>query len=278
MRIRPAVLSKLSPTVLLGAALLAALPARAEQVTAQYEVYFGGLHVLNAEATWVRGSDSYRLSGVAQTEGFFGWLHPWQGSTESDGIIAGDKIIPQHHENWGTASNDDGENQVTLRYDAAGDITETQVQPPQNWENRHPLPANAGQGTLDPMSVIAGLAELLERKGRCEGSFAVFDGRKRYNLKVSDAGEKTLEATDYSIYAGPAHGCRVDYEMLGGHRLERNKYAETARKRIIWVARPSKGAPMVPVRLVIETAFGSVMGHLTGFADGPQVAEKQLSN
>lgn len=277
MRLRPAVLSNRAPAALLGGALLAALsaasPARAEPVSATYEVFFGGFHVLNAEALWANGGDGYRLAAEAETQGFVGWLHPWKGNTESRGVIAGGKVIPQAHRNWGYDSDDGEETLVALDYDAAGNIAETLVQPEPDWEGRHPLPADAGQGTLDPLSVIAGLSELLRKGGACEGSFAVFDGRKRYDLTVSDAGEAELEPTDYSIYSGPARGCRIDYKMLGGHRMERNKYAETARERIVWVARPTADAPLIPVRLEIETAYGTLMGHLTGFSSDPQLAE-----
>ncbi|WP_340117068.1 DUF3108 domain-containing protein [Pelagibius sp. 7325] len=282
MRLRPSVLPVTSKSLALAGlfcgAFLAALPAissaRAEPVSATYEVYFGGFHVLNAEALWVRGSSDYRLLAEAETRGFVGWLNPWKGTTESNGRIAGGKVIPQRHVNWGSATDEGEERIVALSYDRAGDITESLVQPEQDWEDRHPLPADAGRGTLDPLSVIAGLSELLQKGGRCEGSFAVFDGRKRYDLTVSDAGERELEPTDYSIYAGPAHGCRLDYEMLGGHRMERNKYVETARERIVWVARPAENAPLIPVRLEIETAYGTLMGHLTGFAQGLQAEAK----
>jgi hypothetical protein len=264
-----------SAALLLGAALslaLAAAPARAEPMSAAYQVYFGGLNVLKAEALWEQGATGYRLTAEAETQGFVGWLNPWKGTTESQGQIFGGKVIPERHLNWGSSddSESDGERLVMLSYDAEGNITETLVQPEQDWEGRHPLPADADKGTLDPLSVIAGLAELLQAGGRCEGSFAVFDGRKRYNLIVSDAGEAVLPPTSYSIYAGPARGCRLDYEMLGGHRIERSKYVETARERIVWVARPAEGAPPIPVRLEIETAYGTVMGHLTGFTKGPQ--------
>jgi hypothetical protein len=261
--------------VLLGAVLPATGLAQTEPVTAQYQVYFGGLHVLDAKATWERRAGDYRLAATAETTGFVGWLDPWKGTTESRGQVNAGKVTPHHHLNWGTDDDsDNGERLVELSYDADGDIVDTLVQPEQDWEDRHPLPPDAGRGTLDPLSVIAGLSELLQAGGRCEGRFAVFDGRKRYDLVVSDAGEKMLEPTSYSIYTGPARGCRLDYEMLGGHRIERSKYAETARERIIWVARPAEGAPLIPVRLVIETAYGTVMGHLTGFAQGHQAEAK----
>jgi hypothetical protein len=274
-RLLPPSCRLLGPAVLLGAAFALAAPLHAEPVSANYQVYFGGLHVLNAEAKLERGGGAYSLVAVAETQGFVGWLNPWQGTTESSGQIAAGKVVPRHHLNWGTDDDSDsGTRLVELSYDEDGDIVDTRVQPEQDWEDRHPLPADAGKGTLDPLSVIAGLSELLQKGGRCEGSFAVFDGRKRFDLMVSDAGERMLEPTSYSIYAGPARGCRLEYKMLGGHRMEKNKYVETARERIVWVARPAEGAPLIPVRLEIETAYGTLMGHLTGFARGLQAEAK----
>ena len=286
-------LSVASGGVLLGALLLCGGPARAEPadaplpqgttpqeapsrsatpLSATYEIYFGGFHVLTADAQWERGAAGYRITGEAETRGMIGWLHPWKGNTETRGRVADGKIVPQHHENHGTS--DEGEKLVLLSYDPDGDLTDSLVQPEQDWEDRHPLPADAGEGTLDPLSVVAGLSEVLQAGGRCEGSFPVFDGRKRYDLTISDAGEKVLEPTGYSIFAGKARGCRLDYELLGGHRIERSKYAKTARERIVWIARPHERAPLIPVRLEIETAYGTVMGHLTGFAEGTKVAQK----
>jgi hypothetical protein len=261
---------------LLFAAALSTGSASAEPFSVKYDVYFGGLHVLNAQANWEQGAAAYSIAAQAETQGFVGWLHPWQGNTSSQGRIDDGKVVPARHENRGSADDDeaDGARLVHLTYDAAGNLADSLVQPEQDWEERHPLPANAGAGTLDPLSVIAGLSQLLQKTGRCEGSFAVFDGRKRYNLMVSDAGETQLDASNYSIYAGPARGCRLDYEMLGGHRIERSKYAETARERIVWVARPKEDAPLVPVRLEIETAYGTLMGHLTGYAQGLQAEAK----
>ena len=259
---------------LLLAAAASVSPARADPMSARYEVYFGGFHVLNADTLWLRSASGYRIAAQAETQGFLGWLNPWKGNTESRGRLDAGKIIPQHHENRGTSER--GEKLVILRYGPDGDVTETVVEPELDWVDRHPLPADAGQGTLDPLSVIAGLSEVLQDDGRCEGAFSVFDGRRRYDLTVTDAGETELEPTSYSIYAGQARGCRLDYELLGGHRIERNKYAATARERIIWVARPEDGAPLIPVRLQIETAYGTVMGHLTGFERGPG-AEARLA-
>src|SRR3546814_7071423 len=135
--------------------------------------------------------------------------------------------------NWGTDDDsEEGARLVEISYDRRGEVIGTLVQPAQDWEGRHPLPPDAGKGTLDPLSVIAGLGELLQAGGRCEGTFPVFDGRKRYDLIVSDAGERALEPTSYSLYTGPARRCKLDYKMLGGHKIERSKYVETDRKSV----------------------------------------------
>ncbi|WP_193368142.1 DUF3108 domain-containing protein [Pelagibius marinus] len=265
-------LAAASAGLLFGAALLTAGSARAEPASATYEIYFGGFHVLTATAEWEQGPEGYRIAGEAETQGMLGWMHPWKGETESRGLLAAGEVIPRLYETRGTS--DEGEKLVRLSYDPEGDLVDSLVQPQQDDEERHPLPANAGDGTLDPLSVVAGLSELLRNGGRCEASFPVFDGRKRYDVFVSDAGEKVLEPTSYSIFAGTARGCRLDYKLLGGHRVERSKYAETARERIVWVARPQEGAPLLPVRLEIETAYGTVMGHLTGFEEDTQVARR----
>src|SRR5690606_17473263 len=66
----------LPAAVLLGTALALTIPfptdaARAaEPVTAQYEVFFGGLHVLDARARLERGAGDYRLAVDAETRGF----------------------------------------------------------------------------------------------------------------------------------------------------------------------------------------------------------------
>src|SRR5690606_40788051 len=77
-------------------------------------------------------------------------LHSFPTRRSSD--LAG-KVVPRHHLNWGTDDDSDGGTRlVELSYDEAGDIVDTRVQPEQDWEDRHPLPADAGKGTLDRKS------------------------------------------------------------------------------------------------------------------------------
>src|SRR3546814_8350315 len=117
--------------------------------------------------------------------------------------------------------------------DLRGEVIGTLVQPAQDWEGRHPLPPDAGKGTLDTLSVIAGLGELLQAGGRSEGNFPVFDGGQRYDLIFSDAGERVLEPTSYSISAGPARGRKPAYKTLRGHTIDRSEENTSALPSLI---------------------------------------------
>ena len=105
--------------VLASGVLTPAGPVRADTesgkrpVTASYEVYFGGFHVLNAQARMENGGETYRISAEAETQGMLSWFFDWKGATESQGYVAADRVIPQQHDNHGVS--DAGERKVRLR-------------------------------------------------------------------------------------------------------------------------------------------------------------------
>lgn len=237
-----------------------------EPVVLDYSIYFGGFHVLDARATLRAEDDTYEIEAEAQTEGFARWLFSWRGEARSAGRIADGRITPQVHRNWGDAGG--SERLTELAYDGDGNVVDVYVDPERDPTKVHPLPEDAEVGTIDPLSLVIESSLRLSRGEVCDGRRAVFDGKRRYDVILTQIDETEIEPNSYSVYAGPAVACIMEYEQLGGHRLKRNKYEETARDRTIWVARPLSDGPVVPVRLRIETAYGMVMGHLTGMAVG----------
>lgn len=252
-----------------AAMLFAAGPAQSEDtdpVVMTYEVYFGGLHVLSAKAELDRTDRRYRLEAQGETQGILDFFFSWRGHTESVGKFAPEGPVPARHRNHGY--REDRVRKVALAYDGAGDVAAVLVEPPPDLEEVNALPDDAEFGTIDPLSVIAGLSETLTQGAACSGVFQVFDGRRRYDLRVTDKGTQNFEANDYSIFHGEARACGIEYELLGGDRKEKSKYVKTARDRVVYVGRPLPEAPAIPVRAKIETDFGTVMAHLTSVAAG----------
>ena len=267
-------------------------PAPAEEtdpVVMTYEVYFGGLHVLSATAELDRTDRRYRVAAQAETQGILDFFFSWRGTTESVGafdqvgletgvetgpeIGAGAGLVPARHRNHGYRG--DKVRKVALAYDGSGDVAAVLVEPPPDLEEVNALPEGAEIGTIDPLSVIAGLSEAMTQGEACSGEFQVFDGRRRYDLIVTDKGLQRFEANDYSIFQGEARACGIEYRLLGGDRKEKSKYVKTARDRVVYVGRPLAEAPAIPVRAKIETDFGTAMAHLTSItAGGKQLALK----
>ena len=242
---------------------------------ASYEVYFGGLHIMSAESEFAPGADAYEVVAKARSRGMLDLFFGWRGETRSVGRYEAGRAVPDRHTNFGWRG--DEKRSVILTYDETGEVTSAAVEPAPDPEEVTALPADAESGTIDPLTVIAQVSRTLARTGRCDGEFAVFDGRRRYDLRISDQGEETLAPTSYSIFSGEARRCRMEYRMLGGERRDPSKYSVTARDRDVYVARPVAGGPAIPVALKIETDFGTLMAHLTGLEMPKDVAQREES-
>ena len=96
----------------------------------------------------------------------------------------------------------------------------------------------------------------------CNATFPVFDGRRRYDLTLADRGELTLKQTPFSVFQGKALVCAINANMLGGHKREKSKYTTTSGEKLVYVGRPLKDGPILPVGLTVETAYGTLTGHL----------------
>lgn len=264
----------------LFAALAGAAPAFANQADAQavpanepiqlaYEVYFSGLHVLSSQAELERDTADYRLTARAQTRGIAAFLFNWRGETETIGRLDDGRVVPQRHISHGKSPT--RQRKVEMLYGEDGAVTSVTIDPEPDWSEVNPLPENADQGTIDPLSMITELAAHFTDQQRCEAEYAVFDGRRRYDLMLGHLGERQVEPNADMVFSGNAMACEVSYEILGGDRKEKSEYVTTARDRIVYVGRPLPNMPPVPVYLEIETGMGTLKGYLTGVTMGDRV-------
>lgn len=242
-----------------------------EPVEMTYEVYFGGFHVLSARAALKRDTKNFTLSADAESTGILDFFFTWRGKTETAGQFADLSAVPIKHKNFGEWNGSTRTVEVT--YDPSGAVSDITVEPPTDPDEINALPEDAEVGTVDPLSVIAQMSEAITRGGACDGAFNVFDGKRRYDLSVTDQGPTVFEPNDFSVFDGEAKACFIEYTLLGGDRKEKSKYAKTARNRVVYVGRPLEEAPAIPVRLQIDTSYGMLMAHLTSVsAGGKQLA------
>jgi len=252
--------------MLLGAAATPGAAESTDPVEMTYEVFFGGFHIVSARAALNRNTAAYTLTADANSRGMLDFFFSWHGQTRTQGRFVEGEAVPLEHKNFGIWNGE--ERVVEVSYDGEGTVEGVLVEPPPDLEEVNALPDDAEVGTVDPLSVIAQLSEAMTRGDQCAGTFNVFDGKRRYDLTVTDRGTEIFEPNDYSIFEGAAQACEVEFTLLGGDRKEKSKYAKTARNRVVYVGRPIEDAPAIPVRLRIETAYGVLMAHLTSVSAG----------
>jgi len=251
---------------------LVGAPAMAsETLELDYEIYFGGMHLVSAQARLeMDGDDGYRVVGGARTRGWVNWLYGFKSESTTVGVVNGADARPMLHEQ--VAAWDDGERSIKLTYEDDGKVVfnVTEQRDEDDDDRFTPLDPATLDNTIDPVTAFVAMSRRLEAGESCNATFEIFDGKRRYDVVLTDQAPKVIEPSDFSVFSGEAIGCHLEYEKIGGFWIGENKYRDTARNRVIWVGRPIENGPPVPVQMTIETGFGSLVTHLTHVRVGGQ--------
>jgi len=267
-----------------GAMLLAlsvSLPSASQSIADEpsaieldYKIFLGGLHALSMTTQLSRDGDAgYRMAVDAATDGFIGALVDARYRAESEGVTAEHTASPRRFQGVSGQDGDGDGKTVTVVY-RDGAAPEVAFAPAHEAPS-DPLPADMTTATVDPPSAMMTLMETLGTTGRCDATVKVFDGKRRYNLMSSHAGELYLKASGIAPYDGPAVECRVGIERIAGFRTGR--FAKRYPDEItIFLASVIDGAPPVPVRLHAKNMFGALRMHLVALRGvGGQGAAKE---
>ena len=240
--------------LLLPLLLAPAAPAVAGGVAATYEIHLAGATILHIEARYEVDNAGYRMEARLRTTGVAASLAPGQQMTRVTGAWAGAAPAPRDFVSEGTWRSiarriamtwSDGEPRVT-------DLT-----PPET-EEREPVPPALRRGTVDGFSAVVALLRTVERTGTCDGTAAVFDGRRRTE-QVARTERREVIRPWRGTWAGEALRCGFEGRMVAGFRRDGDR-AEASRPQTgtAWIASPFAGAPPIPVRIEIPTRlFGT---------------------
>lgn len=245
---RPAVL--LAAAVGLGALFAPSPEAEAETATfgPAYKFYVGGVLVGKATLTAQYDADSYRIRADASTTGAVGWFLKATFSTEAEGALARDKILPAFFRLDTLAAKKPQD--VSMTYDKRGAPAEVLAEPPfdpRPWQ----IDPKRQTGTIDPMSagVDAALGPL-SGADICKRRFPIYDGRRRYDF-VLEGKLKERERDGF-----PTVDCKGRFKRVAGFKpkfMAKPDYVFTVRFRML----PNGVA--LPIRAWADTDFGAAI-------------------
>ncbi len=255
-------------------------PASYKYQVLKYDVYASGIHAVKANMILdYRAPGRYSMVFGAETRGLLGQLAPWSGTFETHGWAKEDGArIPEKHRS--TASWQGEEEVKTYTYDKNGNfeflIKEYKGKKPKKEESKPELTDN----TTDALTATILVMENITNGGNCQGSNDVFDGKRRFKMTFNHVRNVMLEKTRYNAYSGPAAECFVNVEPKGGKWYSKPRgwlsIQEQGRERgmmpTVWMAQLAPYAVVVPVRVRVKTAYGTLFMHLTRYEiDGKTV-------
>jgi len=261
-RIRAVGIARVGWSVVSLLASLHAIPARgtttADALTTAYEVHYGPLTVLSVQATTELFSTHYRATAEMKTVGIAGLLFPWRASASSKGRQVDGNLQPITHRASGEYRGQ--QRSVAIDYGDMGSVMAA-IHPPPEGDYRDAVPVTMQQATIDPLT-----ATLSVLRSECRGAVRVFDGRRRYDLRLSDLGEAEVATSRGLAYAGRARRCRGEISPLAGFWRPDARHDERPTQLDYWIASPRPGLPPVPVYLELSSQRGTLSVHLTSVA------------
>jgi hypothetical protein len=144
--------------------------------------------------------------------------------------------------------------------------------PPPPHPDRIPVPDAHRRGVVDPMSAalirVAGSSEPISAEA-CNRNIAIFDGRMRFDLRLSFKRFETVRAQ--RGYEGPVAVCAVRFAPISGYIPDRPAITYLMGQQDIefWLAPVAGTRVVVPYKMLLPTPFGLGALEATQFVSVP---------
>jgi hypothetical protein len=237
----------------------------------QYDVYASGFKALSASLTIGMDKKAYDMAMEAETRGLIGRLFPWKVSMDTTGRIgAKGALIPILHTDRTTWRQ-----KVSLEemsYDPHGKVVKMTTQDDGKAAADLPIDNALSNHAVDVLTGTLALLQNADSTHHCTGQFPVFDGKRRFNITLTDDGTEILASSRYSRFEGEAMRCILKVEPAAGFEPKDEKrgwmavqnYTEARHKLpTLWLARIKDSEQVIPVRMEIASAYGSVVANLS---------------
>jgi hypothetical protein len=249
----------MSPRRRLAVAILLAWPSAAaatETIRIEYAASVMGIPVgrgvLEAEVSDAAYTASFdgRVKGLARlfTDGHF--------AAEARGALAADRLQPSEYVH--RMVEDDDEERVRLGFEGSRAASVSAEPPRRNPDRYMPVAPADLAAVIDPLS--AALWPAGQAGQTCDRALPLFDGRHRFDIRLSYKGTEAFTARDGS-YSGEAVVCAMRYVPISGHRPDKKSVIFMAANEDmqVWMAPVGDGSLLAPVKLDIRADFGRVV-------------------
>ena len=230
--------------------------AFASQENYFYEVQFGNLIVGQAEISINSSNKKIELNSKSKTAGFLNVFYEYVGELNSSSIKKANTWIPNKFLANGIFNNK--ARSSDLEWGVNNSVNYKNI-PIINLKKFHPIDKESLINVIDPVTAFLNVIERIRFENKCDTSFKIFDGRRRYDLKTKTLGNSFIENDRPKSYRGDVLICGLKITPLGGHRLKTkwkpidDKFTDFK----LFFGRTVSGR-ILPVRMNLERWFGTI--------------------
>ncbi|WP_207476393.1 DUF3108 domain-containing protein [Arenibaculum pallidiluteum] len=262
-----------------------------ERLRLDYGIHLGGIRALTARLDLALAPTGYGIDLDIQPVGLFRALAPWRSSAVVSGALVSGEPVPDsaapsrgigasplEPRSYRLTDSWRGDAKiVTLSYDGRGGVeamTEPRREDERSEDER--VPVELTRDTYDPLSALLALVARTAGGQACDSAVPVYDGRRRYEMRLVPRGTQEIAKTSHSVFGGPAQRCEVRQTLVAGKPWKKRVFDPEASRRTppaLLVAPLAPGSMPVPVRIEMESALGTLVVTLENVDRTVQTAE-----
>ena len=220
-----------------------------------YDISWGALHLAEATSQWQMQDNKAVILGSVKSDGIASLVSGFQSASSAE--------IKLHASEWHpiylSLSRITKSKQIasSVHWSASGDILSDVQQPPPDLDKVFPILDKLKQNVIDPYSAVMRQLEYIWTYGKCAGSYAIYDGLRRFEMQFDTVGDIDLVADRPYGFDGQALHCQITVFPKGGHRIESSwhKKPDKDRQFSVYFGRFSVDL-VLPVRVEIEAPIG----------------------
>jgi len=220
-----------------------------------YDISWGALHLAEATSQWQMQDNKAVILGSVKSDGIAELVSGFQSASSAE--------IKFHTNEWHpiylSLSRITKSKQIasSVHWSASGDILSDVQQPPPDLDKVFPILDKLKQNVIDPYSAVMRQLEYIGTYGKCAGSYAIYDGLRRFEMQFDTVGDIDLVADRPYGFDGQALHCQITVFPKGGHRIESSwhKKPDKDRQFSVYFGRFSVDL-VLPVRVEIEAPIG----------------------
>lgn len=242
----------------------ASLKSAVNRAEISFGLYALGSKGLDMQLTMRRDTEDLQVEVAMRTAGMMNWAMRMVMTGQSAARIGPDgRLMPVRYI---TDSDGAWSKRLTRMSWGADGLPVAEVFPPNDEDDREDVPDLLKRDTLDPTMAMVSRVLRGGASPPCDGSEAIYDGRRRYNMHFTPLGPETLRAHNRSAYSGLAFKCMVKVEPVAGYS---HKYmAEWSEKdeqpTYIWLTQPPGFDAWIPVQMEASSRIATASTWISG--------------